>query len=329
MRALLLVAAVLLAVPLGANAPPAPTEGAVGAARQQYESGHFPDAVATLEQAIRSDSSDAALYYWLGRSLYELRKYDQASNQIQKAVKLDGQESDYHLWLGRTYGRLADARHSFWLGIKTRKELERAVELDPKSIAARRDVAEFYTVAPWIVGGGKKKAEAEIAAIAELDAVQGALAQAEYDRQTGNTTGAETEYQRALVEEPTGVAEYYEVADHYASRNNAAEMIPAVEGAARIDPNDPRLGYYRGVILAIEGERLTESESYLKAYLATTVNRSDYPPHADARTWLGRVYERLGRRIEAAEQYRQALETDPDSIFAKQSLKRLAKQRGN
>ena len=74
------------------------------------------------------------------------------------------------------------------------------------------------------------------------------------------------------------------------------------------------------------GKWLPEAESYLKAYLATTVNRSDYPSHANARTWLGHVYEQQGRRLEAAEQYRAALEIDPDSSFAKQSLRRLEKQ---
>jgi len=321
-----LLAAMLLWIPLAPAARAAQAGAPLQSAEQLYQQGHFAEAADTLQTAIRSDPNNAALYYWLGRCYFELRNYDQASTNAEKAVRLSAQNSDYHLWLARTYGRLADARHSLWLGMKTRKEFELAVELGPKNIPARRDLAEFYTQAPWIVGGSRKKALEQIAAIAALDPVQGALARAEFDRQTGASAAAEAQYQQVLQGDPSRPDEFYEIADYYAGHRNAAAMQKAVDGVLRIAPADPRLGYYQGVILAIEGERLPEAERYLKAYLATTVNRSDYPSHANARTWLGHVYEKLGRRLEAAEQYRAALEIDPDSSFAKQSLKSLEKQ---
>jgi tetratricopeptide (TPR) repeat protein len=327
MRWVLLVAAMLLWIPLA----PAPVRAAQGGApvetaEQQYQQGRFAQAAETLQQAINANPNNAALYYWLGRCYFELRNYEQASTNAEKAVRLDGQNSDYHLWLARIYGRLADTHRSLWLGMKTRKEFESAVELDPKNIPARRDLTEFYTQAPWIVGGSRKKAQDQIAAIAAIDPVQGALAQAEFDRQTGDSAGAETQYQKVLGGDPGKPEEFYEIADFYAGKRNAAQLQKAIDGVLRIAPSDPRLGYYQGVVLEIEGDRLPEAERYLKAYLATTVNRSDYPSHADARTWLGHVYEKLGRRLEAAEQYRAALAIDPNSSFAKQSLKRLEKQ---
>ncbi len=295
-------------------------------ARQQYQAGHFADAAATLQGAIEKQPKNAALYYWLGRCYFELRNFEDASPQFEKAVKLNGQNSDYHMWLARTYGRLAGTHHSLWLGMRTRKEFEKAVELNPKNIAARRDLTEFYTQAPWIVGGSKKKAREQIAAITTIDPIQGALALAEFDRQTGNLAGAEAQYQIVLKQDPPRPTEYFEVGDFYASRENTQQLQRVIDGVSRVAPRDPRLAYYRGVVLTIEGKNLSEAESYLKAYLATTVSRSDYPSHADARTWLGHVYEKLGRRLEAAEQYRAALEINPNSSFAKKSLKRLEKQ---
>lgn len=321
------LAAILLWIPLApAPARAAQSGGPLETAEQQYQQGQFAQAAETLQAAIRENSNDAALYYWLGRSYFELRNYEQASTNAEKAVKLDQQNSDYHLWLARIYGRLAETHRSLWLGMKTRKEFEQAVELDPKNIPARRDLTEFYTTAPWIVGGSKKKAQEQIAAIAAIDPVQGALAQAEFDRQTGDAAAADAQYRKVLEGDPSKPEEFYEIADFYAGKRNAEQLQKAIEGVLRIAPSDPRLGYYQGVALEIEGERLPEAERYLKAYLATTANRSDYPSHADARTWLGHVYEKLGRRLEAAEQYRAALEIDPNSSFAKQSLKRLEKQ---
>lgn len=294
-------------------------------AHQLFETGHFAEAAETLQGAIRAEPSSADLYYWLGRCYYELRNFDQASAQEEKAVRLNGQISDYHLWLGRSYGHLADSRRSLWLGIKTRKEFAQAVELNPKNIPARRDLSQFYTTAPWIVGGSRKKAQEQIDAISALDPIQGALAQAEYDHQTGDLAAAQAEYQKVLAGPTATILEYYEIADFYAAHDNAAMLQKAVDGVVRIAPSDPRLSYYRGVILTIEGQNLNEAETYLKSYLASTVDRSGYPQHSDARTWLGHVYEKLGRRLEAAEQYRAALEINPDSSFAKQSLKRLEK----
>jgi tetratricopeptide (TPR) repeat protein len=317
LAALLLV---LLPVALGAAQNPVET------AEQQFHDGHFSQAIATLQQALHSDPGNAAVSYWLGRSYFELKRYEDASDQMQQAIKAAPDNSMYHLWMGRIDGRLADQKRSLWLGMRTRKEFEKAVQLDPKNIPARRDLSEFYTEAPWIVGGSKKKAREQIAAIAALDAVQGALAQAEYDQKTKNLAGAKAEYEKVLAAQPARVEEYYEVADFYASRSNLEGLRKAVDGAIRVAPTDPRLGYYRGVILALEGDQLTEAETYLKAYLAATPIRSDYPSHADARTWLGHVYEKQGKRLEAAEQYRAALEIDPDSDFAKRSLKQLEKQ---
>jgi tetratricopeptide (TPR) repeat protein len=326
MRKVLLAAAMLFWIPLAPAALAAQAGSPLQNAEQLFQQGHFAQAVEALQTAIGSEPNNAALYYWLGRCYYELRNFDQSADNLEKAVKLDAQKSDYHLWLGRADGRLADEHHSLWLGIRTRKEFELAVQLNPKNLSARRDLAEFYTNAPWIVGGSKKKAQDQIAEINAIDPVQGALAQAEYDKQTGNTAGADAEYQKLLAGDPTHPAEYYEIADFYAGHHNAAEMQKAIDGVMRIAPNDPRLIYYKGVVLVIENQQLSEAESYLKAYLATTVNRSDYPSHADARTWLGHVYEQQGRRLEAAEQYRAALQIDPNSGFAKQSLRRLEKQ---
>ncbi len=295
-------------------------------ARQQFQVGHFAVAAATLQNAIPSDPNDAALYYWLGRCYFELNNFDQAAAQEERAVKLDGRNSEYHQWLGRAYGQQADAHHSLWLGVKTRNEFAEAVDLDPKNIEARRNLAEFYTDAPWIVGGSKGKARQQIAAIAALNPVQGALAQAEYDRETGDVAGALAEYQQVLQRDSPTMNEYVEIADYYARRGDAATLQRIITGMAGVAPSDSRLPYYRGVALTIEGKQLGEAESYLKAYLATTVDRSDYPLHANARTWLGHVYEELGRKLEAAEQYRAALGIDPNSSFAKDSLKQLEKQ---
>lgn len=295
-------------------------------AQQAFQAGRFAQAVTLLTQAAKTQPNDAVVHYWLGRCYYEMKDYQKASDEMGRAAKLDEQNADYHFWLGRIYGRMADQHRSLWLGIKTRQEFETAVRLAPKSVKARRALLDFYAGAPWIVGGSKTKARQQVTAIAALNAAQGALAQADYDHMTGNQDGAQAQYQKVLTADALTPVDYYQAADFFAARRNAEDLERAIDDVLRVAPKDPRLGYYQGVLLTLEGTRLQEAEAYLKAYLANTVDRTDYPSHANARTWLGQVYEQMGRKLEAAEQYRAALQIDPNSRFAKQSLATLEKQ---
>lgn len=294
-------------------------------AKQQFDAGHFSAAIDTLQPVIRAGSQDAAVYYWLGRCYFELKNYQQAINAGERSVKLAANNSEYQLWLARAYGRQADVGRSVWMALRSKDSLEAAVQSDPNNVAARRDLAEFYIEAPWIVGGSKAKAREQIAAIVAVDPIQGALAQAEYDRKDGHPGRAETELKALLQEKLKTVGEYYEIADFFASHPDPTLEQEAIDGAASIAPSDPRLPYYRGVVLVLQNDKLNEAESYLKAYLARTPDRSDYPPHADARAWLGHVYEKQGKRMDAAQQYQIALQLDPRNQFARQSLTQLRK----
>jgi tetratricopeptide (TPR) repeat protein len=302
-------------------AAPAPLE----AARQQFEAGSYAEAIRTLQSAAASNPQDARLYFWMGRSYYELNDFKDAGGQLERAVKLDPNNAEYHDWLGRAYGQDADRNNSFWLARKSREQFEEAVRLDPRNIPARRDLMEFYASAPWILGGGKDKAREQIAAVAALDKVEGALAQAEFYKDIKKFDQAEPYYREIIEWKPRRVEPYFEVADYYSRRHDAVHMKEAVELAAAVNPSDPRLPYYRGVIQVLEGS-FSDAEGNLKAYLARTPQRSDFPSHAVARMWLGVLYEKMGKRLEAAEQFRAALRLDPDLDYAKQSLQRLEKR---
>jgi hypothetical protein len=63
----------------------------------------------------------------------------------------------------------------------------------------------------------------------------------------------------------------------------------------------------------------------LKSYIASTPERSDWPSHAAAREWLGRLYESQGKRAEAAEQYRASLQLEPGRKEALARLRKLEK----
>ena len=295
-------------------------------AQRDFNAGNYAAAISTLQPIATGSSSNAEAYFWLGRSYYEISDYDSSVAQLEKAASLDPKNSVYQLWLGRAYGGKADRERSFSLAKKVKKQFELAVSLNPSNIEARRDLEQFCLDAPWIVGGSKDEALEQVNAIAAIDPIQGHLARAVYDRLAlKKPDEAEKEIRQVLAADPKTADPYLEAADFFQTMNKPADMSAAVQAAARVSPNDPRLAFYRGVAGVLSKTNLTDAERDLKSYLASTPQRSDWPSHAGARVWLGRLYEAQGKRAEAAEQYRAALQLDPTLKDAQTRLSRLEK----
>jgi len=298
--------------------------GAIEAAQQQFHAGNYAAAISTLQATASQNTSSAAAAYWLGRSYYEIFDYDSAITQFEKAVSLDSRNSVYHQWLGRADGGKADRDRSFSLAKKVKKEFQQAVTLDPGNVPARRDLEEYCLDAPWIAGGSKSEALDQVDAIAALDPIQGHLARALYDSEAlKKLDDAENEIRQVLNARPKTADPYFEAAGFFATQNKPSDIRAAAELASQVAPNDPRLAFYRGVAGVIASVNLPAADEELKAYLASTPERSDWPPHAAARTWLGRLYEAQGKRAEAAEQYRSALRLDPKNKDARTRLEKL------
>jgi tetratricopeptide (TPR) repeat protein len=294
-------------------------------AQHQIETGDYAAAITALQSVVSQEPGSADGHYWLGRAFYENRDFENAVAQGEKAVALDDKNSLYHDWLGRAYGGQADRDRSFSMARKVKKEFQEAVRLDPTNIAARRDLEEFCLDAPWIVGGSKDEARSQVDAIAATDPIEGHLARAVLDKDQGKTDLEENEYRQVLNAKPSRIEPYFDVAEFFQRQNRPADMDTAIQAAAAVNPNDARLGYYRGVFGVLSGGAAgAQAEQFLKAYVASTPNRSDWPPHAAAREWLGRLYESQGKRAEAAEQYRAALQLDPGRKEARTRLDKLS-----
>jgi tetratricopeptide (TPR) repeat protein len=306
---------------LQADAP-----GAIESAQHQFNAGNYAAAIATLQAMASQNASNAAAAYWLGRSYYEIFDYDSAIAQLERAVSLEPKNSLYHQWLGRADGGKADRDRSFSLAKRVKKEFQQAVTLDPSNVAARRDLEEYCLDAPWIAGGSKYEALDQVNAIAAVDPIQGHLARALYDREgLKKPAEAESEIRQVLSAKPKTADPYFEVANFFETQNQPADIQAAVQSASEVAPSDPRLAFYRGVAGVLAGANLPVAEEDLKAYLATTPERSDWPSHAAARKWLGRLYEAQGKPVEAAEQYRAALRLEPKNKDARTRLERLEK----
>jgi tetratricopeptide (TPR) repeat protein len=320
-RLALVAAAIVLLLPVAQKA------GAddLAEVQQQFDAGNYASAMNTLRALVSQSPGNAADHFWLGRCYYEVRDYNNAVSEMEKATQLDPNSSVYHDWLGRGYGAVAAREKSFLLARRVKKEFEAAVQADGSNIDARRDLEEYLLQAPWIVGGSKDDALAQVNSIAKMNPVDGHLAKADYESGVGSPDLAVAEYNAALALKPQSIEPYLEVANYYGLQGKGAEVTALVDQAAQVSPKDARLPFYRGVAHILTGTDFPLAEENLKSYLASTPDRSDWPSHAMARYWLGQLYEKEGNKMAAAEQYREALSLDPDDREAKRALNELEK----
>jgi tetratricopeptide (TPR) repeat protein len=295
-------------------------------AQHDFELGNYLVAIKTLKAATSQNSLSAEAFFWLGRSYYELRDFDNAVVHAEKAVSLDAQNSLYHQWLGRAYGGKADRERSFFLAKKVKKELVEAVRLNPSNIEARIDLEDFCISAPWIVGGNKDEAREQVDAIAALDAVEGLAARGKFELEAmKRPDAAENEFRRILSAKANRIEPYLEAVAFFEKQNKLAEMQAAVDAAKRTREHDPRVAYFQAAQWVLSGMEPAHAEEYLKSYLASTPERSDWPSHAAAREWLGKLYESQGKRTEAVEQYRASLQLEPGRKGVMGRLQKLEK----
>lgn len=307
---------------------PSDASAAIQTAQHQFNSGNYTAAIKTLQTAATQNPNNAEVQYWLARCYYELHDYDNAIAAAEKAVQFDPKNSLYHQWLGTIYGGKADRDRSFSDARKVKKEFEEAVRLNPANVEARRDLEQYLMEAPWVVGGNKDEARNQVTAVENIDPIQGHLARAEFYLESKKPELAEKEYREVLAAKGKQIDPYLDVITFFIHQNKPADLEAAIQAAAQVAPNDPRLNYARGVLGVLSGKDLSRAEEYLKSYLASTPDRSDWPAHASAREWLGRLYEAQGKRAEAAEQYRAALQLDPKRKEAKARLEKLEKSSG-
>jgi tetratricopeptide (TPR) repeat protein len=123
----------------------------------------------------------------------------------------------------------------------------------------------------------------------------------------------------------SNIEPYLEAIAFFQKQNKLSDMETAIEEAERGNARDPRLEFFQAVQWILSGGETSRAEEYLKSYLASTPERSDWPSHAAAREWLGRLYEAQGKNAEAAEQYRASLDLDPGRKEVMSRLQKLEK----
>ncbi len=296
---------------------------AASSPKELLAAGRADEVIQVLEQEISHSSANAESYNLLCRAYFMIDGWDAGIAACERAVKLDPQKSLYHLWLGRIYGEKA-ARAGFLsaagLAKKVRNSFERAVELDPKSVEARTDLAEFYLEAPGIVGGGQDKARAQADALRSMNPAMAHWVLARIAGKNKDGEGAEREF-RVAIEASHGTAQHWlHLAQFLAHANQLDEMEQALRTmeSSPVDRADSLMD--GGSLLLHTSRSYPLAVRLLRRYLPSPVEEG---PAFKAHDYLGQVLEKQGDRRAAGEEYRAALALSHTYVRAQEDLKRV------
>ena len=323
-----LVPALLFASLLRADDRPGSVPRSVRDPERLLAMGRADDAIGTLQQRISNNQRDAQAWNLLSRVYLGEEQWDKAVDAGEKAVALAPNSSEYHLWLGRAYGEKADhiSHVNFIAAIRlarrTHAEFQRAVDLQPNSVAAQSDLGEFLLEAPGIAGGSVDKAQRVQQQLAALDPPTGHWLQARLAEKANRNEQAEREY-HAAIDSSSNKAPYWLNLASYLRRNNRLdEMEAAIQQAVAMSNRADSILMDAAELLVRTDRNFTTAGKFLRQYLSTT-QPVEADPAFQAHYLLGSIFEKQGDRASAAAEYRNALQLASSYTPAQEGLRRL------
>jgi tetratricopeptide (TPR) repeat protein len=294
-----------------------------------FERGEYAAAKAALSTPGADGGGPTATYY-LGRIAVIEDRPEEAVRLFERAIKADGRVADYHAWLGIALGLQARDAGRFrqaMLASRAKGAFERAVQLDPRNVAAREGLVQFYSIAPAIAGGSMRHAREHAAEIAKVSPMRGHIANGMILERERNLAGAEREYLAASSSAPDSAAPLMALGALYQRMERWDRAFDAYERALAlrdIDVPEQLSAYYQfGRVGALSGQRLEDAERSLKRWMERAPASSSPRRVARTRARLGTVYAHQGRTELAKAEFEAALRLNPKDADAKQGLARL------
>lgn len=301
--------------------------GADESAPALLASGSVDEAIDALHGRIDSAPNDALAHNLLCRAYFTLGQWDRGIADCEKAVSLAPNNSQFHLWLGRIYGEKADrSRFMTAAGLARRvvHEFEQAVHLNPNSVEARADLAEFYLEAPGIVGGGQDKAVGQANSLQSLDPARADWVNARIAEKKKDYGTAEREYRKAIEDGNGAASAWLNLGLFYQHRNRLDDMQAALAHVRPAPLDRPDALVDAAEILLRSQRNLPEAVKLLRSYLNSN-SKVEQAPAFKVHYLLGTASEKLGDKQSAAAEYRAALELAKEFQPAQQALQRVSR----
>jgi tetratricopeptide (TPR) repeat protein len=270
-------------------------------------------AVAEIKRAIELAPNRPAFHENLGILLAR----DPAANaaaeaEFRTAVQLEPTSLNARLLLASYFvrsNRLGEAERLAW----------DAVAADPRSLAARADVAQII-----LKEGDWARAE-QVLRQASKDLEnnsQGTAILADYYASTEQFDKARTEFSTQLARHPKNTVLQKGYVRVLIQTRDYATARTLVVGLLKSNPKDPEVTAFNGILLLVDGN-VTEAANILRD------SARFLPQDSFIQYWLGKAAQAKGEVNIAEISFRQSSDLDPLSRDPLEELARIASQRGD
>lgn len=286
-----------------------------------YRAGKIADARHAAEQWLQKEPRNADAHYWMAVVLQhrEIRDLDEATEHIEEAVDRAPNNADYQYMLGGIYGQVAQSAGVFKQAImapKIKRAFARAVELNPDHVEARIALAQYYLMAPGIMGGDEDEGFRQLDEAAKRNERRGRLIKASMLERKDRIADAENEWKELTAKYPDDWVPHKNYGYFLLRRQRAEEALKPMARyvALRPDTSDAFDSY--GEVLLAAG-RVEESITMLKKGLAIEATLGS--------SWflLGQAYEKQQRPTEAKDAYRRVIQHDRNEQRKRRAEERL------
>ena len=326
------------------------------------EAGHWKQARAIVAPRYRANPNDAETLYLEARIKTAFGATDEAIKLAERAFELNKNSVNYHGALAQLYGDKAQQANfieQFALARKVKQHLDDALVLDPKNWQTRSGLVTYYLLAPALMGGDKKKAQAIADQAVKDDAVHGWMMQARIAQDSKDNARIEQAYQNSLKADPQSYAamvalgnfylqdtvKKYDLAEKYAraamkadpGRSTGYSLLAAqmvytgklggeldafLAQAEKANPDDWTPYYSAARALIMVGKDFDRAERYLRKYLKQEAE-GNAPRLAHAHWRLGQIYQKSGKKEQAVAELEACLRSEPNFEPARKDLKAL------
>jgi Tfp pilus assembly protein PilF len=287
------------------------------------QQGKFVEAKNVFEQILKKDDNNAEAHYRLGL-LYlnrtnPQRDVDEAVDQLEKATDLNPNNADYYFRYGAALGEKtqhAGMIKQAFLAPKIKKAFLRAVELNPNLAPARIGLAQYYLMAPSIMGGDEEEGWKQLDEAIKLDEVPGRSVKASMLARAKKNDEAEKEYKILVVSKPKDWRTWKNYGYFCMNAERYDDAVGNFKKYIELRPDTADSYQSLAEALLKKGEtekameNLNKSLSIDKEYIPAIIS-------------LGEVYQAKGQKKEAKETYQRAISLTQNEYYRNWAEKKL------
>ncbi|MCU0411324.1 MAG: tetratricopeptide repeat protein [Bacteroidetes bacterium] len=286
-----------------------------------FRAGKVRDARTMLEQILDKDENNADAHYWMAAVLMhrDIRDLEGATDHIEEAIEHNPNNADYQFLLGGVYGQTAQSAGVFkqaFLAPKIKRAFLRAVELNPEHVDARIALAQYYLMAPGIMGGDDDEGFRQLDEVVKRNELRGRMAKAAMLERKKQTVDAENEWKALTTKYPDQWIPQKNFGYFLLRHQRADEALKPMGRYLDLRPDTSDAFDSYGEVLLAAG-RVDEAITTLKKGLALE------PTLGSSWFLLGQAYEKQQRMSDAKEAYQRVVQYDRNEQRKKQAGERL------